>query len=61
MASKNQATSPVIKAWLQAMQKAGKIKPGGRLVFINKRTGSAVPIQQNPDNTLPTAPDGGAQ
>jgi len=33
-----------IKAWLQAMNKAKKLKPGGRLVFVNKKTGSAVPM-----------------
>ena len=31
-----------IKAWLQAMQKAQKIKPGGKLLFINQQTGQAV-------------------
>lgn len=29
-----------IKAWLTAMTKAQKIKPGGKLLFINKRTGN---------------------
>lgn len=28
-----------IKAWLKAMEKAKKIESGGRLVFVNKRTG----------------------
>jgi hypothetical protein len=35
-----------IKAWLHAMAQAKKIKPGGRLVFINKKTGQAVPTKQ---------------
>lgn len=30
-----------IRAWLAAMEKARRIKPGGRLLFINKRTGAA--------------------
>jgi hypothetical protein len=33
-----------IKSWLSAMSKASKIKPGGKLVFLNKKTGSAVPM-----------------
>lgn len=36
-----------IKEWLKAMEKAKRIKPGGRLVFVNKKTGAAV-----------TSPDG---
>lgn len=28
-----------IKAWLAAMEKAKRIKPGGRLLFVNKKTG----------------------
>ena len=28
-----------IKAWLAAMEKAKRIKPGGRLLFINKKSG----------------------
>jgi hypothetical protein len=35
------------------MQKAGKIKPGGKLVFINRHTGTAVPTTQS----LPSAPN----
>lgn len=35
-----------IKAWLNAMKKAGHIKPGGKLMFINKRTGTVVSAQQ---------------
>lgn len=31
-----------IKAFLQAMQKAKKIKPGGRLVPVNRRNGAVV-------------------
>lgn len=30
-----------IKAWLAAMEKAGRIKPGGRLLFINRRNGGS--------------------
>jgi len=30
-----------IKAWLAAMEKAKRIKPGGRLLFINKKTGQS--------------------
>lgn len=31
-----------IREWLKAMEKAKKIKSGGKLVFINKRTGAAI-------------------
>jgi hypothetical protein len=30
-----------IKAWLAAMQKAKKIKPGGKLMFINTKQGGS--------------------
>jgi hypothetical protein len=43
-----------IKAWLSAMEQAKRIKPGGKLVFINRATGTAVPITQkaSPDNLV---------
>lgn len=44
-----------IKSWLSAMSKASKIKPGGKLVFINKKTGSAVPMSQAEGNGVPLA------
>lgn len=40
-----------IKSWLSAMQKAGRIKPGGKLVFIDKQTGAPVP--STPSSTIP--------
>lgn len=39
-----------IRAWLAAMDKAGRIKRGGRLVFVNRHTGSAVPLDRAPKN-----------
>lgn len=31
-----------IREWLKAMEKAKKIKSGGKLVFVNKKTGVVV-------------------
>lgn len=39
--SKNSTFDTTIKAWLAAMEKAKRIKPGGRLLFINKKTGAS--------------------
>lgn len=36
-----------IKNWLAAMQKAKRIQPGGKLVFLNKQTGAPVPPTQS--------------
>ena len=44
--SKGAALDSTIKSWLSAMNKAKKIKPGGKLVFVNKKSGSALPLPQ---------------
>lgn len=38
--SKSGTFDTSIKAWLAAMEKAKRIKPGGKLVFVNKKTGA---------------------
>lgn len=40
--SKHGTFDTSIRAWMVAMEKAKKIKSGGKLVFINKKTGKVV-------------------
>jgi hypothetical protein len=41
-----------LKGWLSAMKKSGKIKSGGKLLFINRKTGTAVPLRHAEQNDV---------
>lgn len=45
-----------IRQWLDAMQKAKKIQPGGKLLFVNKRTGQAIQTKGSAPAPEPSAP-----
>jgi hypothetical protein len=46
------AMNTALSGWLSAMKKSGKIKSGGKLLFINRKTGTAVPLHHAEQNDV---------
>jgi hypothetical protein len=44
------AMNTALRGWLSAMKKSGKIKAGGKLLFVNRKTGTAVPLRHAEQN-----------